>query len=97
VYEKVYEDFWFNPIWEEEKRREDDLLSQQTIVICNILEEKRQERHNNIIFIEERNVSKNSTLDSFDLENCNVFNHPHIDIRECWEKLKKIETKIPFG
>jgi hypothetical protein len=83
VNEEVYEDFWFSPIWEGEKRREEDLLSQQNIIICSISEEKRQERDNNIIFSEEGSVSKNSMLNSFDLENCNIFNHSHIDIREC--------------
>jgi hypothetical protein len=68
-------------------------LSQQTIVVYSILEEKRQERDNDIVFNEEGSIYEDSTLDSVDLENYNNFNHPHIDIGEHWEKLRKIETK----
>jgi hypothetical protein len=29
-------------------------------------------------------------LKKFNLENNNSFNHPHIDVGYCWEKLKKV-------
>jgi hypothetical protein len=62
-------------------------LSQQTIVVYNILEERRQERDNDIVFSEKGSISEDSTLNYVDLENYNSFNHPHIDIGDCWEKL----------
>jgi hypothetical protein len=49
------------------------------------------------MFSEEGNIFKDSMPHSSNLKNCNNFNHPHIDIGKHWEKLRKIETKIPFG
>jgi len=57
------------------------------------LGKKRQKRDNNIVFSEEGSIFEDSTLNNVDLEKYN-FNHPHIDIGECWEKLRKIEIKI---
>lgn len=57
------------------------------------MEKKRQKRDNDIVFSEEGSIFEDSMLDNVDLENYN-FDHPHIDIGECWEKLRKIETKI---
>ncbi len=54
---------------------------------------KRQKRDNNIVFSEKGSIIEDSMLNNVDLENYN-FNHPHIDIGECGEKLRKIETKI---
>ncbi len=46
---------------------------------------------------DEDNSSKVTTLDSSNFEDMWSFNHPHLNMKECWEKLHWVEVLVEKG
>jgi hypothetical protein len=46
---------------------------------------------------DEDNSSRITMLESFNLENVWNFNHPHMSMKEHWEKLHQVEVLVEKG
>ncbi len=38
-----------------------------------------------------------TTLKNFDFKDMWSFNHPHLNVKDCWEKLRQVEVPIKKG